>query len=80
MLNLLIRIKPATVPSANPFKNGYLHQIGQIHLSHTIGGANGSATVVMFVNCCAGGGRYFLYYSYHRNPTGWEFFVPATTL
>jgi hypothetical protein len=36
--------------------------------------------VVMFVDCCVGGGRYFLYYSYNRNPTGWEFFVPAGTL
>jgi hypothetical protein len=36
--------------------------------------------VVMFVDCCVGGGRYFLYYSYCRNPTGWEFFVPAGTL
>jgi hypothetical protein len=24
----------------------------------------------MFVDCCVGGGRYFLYYSYRRNPTG----------
>jgi hypothetical protein len=36
--------------------------------------------VVMFVDCCVGGGRYFLYYSYRRNPTGREFFVPAGTL
>jgi hypothetical protein len=36
--------------------------------------------VVMFVDCCVGGGRYFLYYSYSKNPTGWEFFVPARTL
>ncbi len=25
---------------------------------------------MMFVDCCVGGGRYFLYYSYRRNPTG----------
>ncbi len=36
--------------------------------------------VVMFVNCYVGGGQYFPYYSYHRNPTGQEFFVPAGTL
>jgi hypothetical protein len=36
--------------------------------------------VVMFVDCCVGGGRYFPYYSYHRNPMGKEFFVPAGTL
>jgi hypothetical protein len=24
--------------------------------------------------------RYFRYYSYSRNPTGWEFFDPARTL
>jgi hypothetical protein len=34
----------------------------------------------MFVDCCVGGGRYFQYYSYRRNPTGWELFVPAGTL
>jgi hypothetical protein len=32
------------------------------------------------VDCCVGGGRYFPYYSYHRNPTGQEFFIPAGTL
>jgi hypothetical protein len=36
--------------------------------------------VVMFVDCCVGGGWYFLYYSYRRNPTGKEFFVPVGTL
>ncbi len=34
----------------------------------------------MLVDCCVGGGWYFLYYSYRRNPTGQEFFVPAGTL
>jgi hypothetical protein len=36
--------------------------------------------VVMFGDCCVGGGRYFPYYSYQRNPTGQEFFDPARTL
>jgi hypothetical protein len=36
--------------------------------------------VVMFVDCCVGDGRYFPYNSYHRNPMGREFFVPAGTL
>ena len=69
-----------TAPSANPFRRGYLRRIGQIHQSHNIGGANGSAMVVMFVDCYVGGGRYFLYNSYLRNPTGQEFSVPAVTL
>jgi hypothetical protein len=69
-----------TAPLANPFGKGYMHRIGWIHQSHAIGGANSSTMVVMFVDCCVGGGRYFLYCSYCRNPTGWEFFVPAGTL
>jgi hypothetical protein len=36
--------------------------------------------VVLFVDCCVGGGGYTAYYSYHRNPMGREFFVPAGTL
>jgi hypothetical protein len=36
--------------------------------------------VVVFVDCCVGGGRYIPYYSFRRNPTGREFFVPAGTL
>ncbi len=36
--------------------------------------------VVMFVDYCVDGGPYIQYYSYHRNPTGREFFVPAGTL
>jgi hypothetical protein len=36
--------------------------------------------VVMFVDCCVGGGWYFLYYSYRKNLTGKVFFVPAGTL
>jgi hypothetical protein len=59
---------------------GIASQVWQIHQSHAIGGANGSAMVVMFVDCCVGGGQYFLYYSYCRNPTVWEFFVPIITL
>jgi hypothetical protein len=62
------------------FGRGYLRQIGRIHRSHAIGGANDSAMVVMFVNCCVSGGWYFLYYSYRRNPMGREFFIPAGTL
>jgi hypothetical protein len=69
-----------TAPLANPFRRSYLHWIEQIHQSHALGGANGSAMVVMFVDCCVGGGRYFLYYFYCRNPAGWEIFVPAGTL
>ena len=33
----------------------------------------------MWVSCVRGR-RYFPYYSYRRNPTGREFFVPARTL
>ncbi len=68
------------MPLANPFGRGYLRRIGRIHRSHAIGGANGSAMVVMFVDCCVGGGWYFPYYSYRRNPMGREFFIPAGTL
>ncbi len=32
------------------------------------------------MDCCVGGGRYYLYYSYCRNPMRKEFFVPAGTL
>jgi hypothetical protein len=73
-------LMPAYAPLANPFGRGYLHQIGQIHQSHATGGANGSTMVVMFVDCCVGGGQNFPYYSYHRNPMGREFFIPAGTL
>jgi hypothetical protein len=77
MLDLSIHIKPRV--SANPFRRGYLRWIERIHQSHAIGRANGSAMVVKFVDCCVGGGQYFLYYSYHRNPTGKDFFVPTGT-
>jgi len=36
--------------------------------------------VVMFVDCCVCVVEYFWYYSYSRNPTGREFFIPAGTL
>jgi hypothetical protein len=68
------------VPSLNPFGRGYLHRIGLIHQSHAVGGANGSTMVVMFGDCCVGGGQYFPYYSYRWNPMGREFFIPAGTL
>jgi hypothetical protein len=74
------KLNPAYAPLANPFRRGCLRWIGRIHQSHAIGGANGSTMVVMFVDCCVGGGRYFPYYSYHRNFMGQEFFIPAGTL
>ncbi len=61
----------AKAPLLNPFGRGYQRRIGRIHQSHAVGGVNGSTMVVMFVDCCVGGGRYFPYYSYRRNPTGW---------
>ncbi len=73
-------LNPAYAPLANPFGRGYLRRIGRIHWSHAIGGVNGSTIVVMFVDCCVGGGQYFPYYSYRRNPMGRDFFVPAGTL
>ena len=68
------------MPSANPFGRGYPRRIGRIQSYHAVGGANGATMVVMFVGSCVGGRRYFLYYSYSRNSTGREFFVPAGTL
>jgi hypothetical protein len=79
-LNLLICIKVCNSSLVNPFGRGYLHWIRRIYQSHAIGGENCSAMVVMFVDCCVDGEWYFLYYSYHRNPKGWEFFVPTRTL
>ncbi len=73
-------LNPGKALLLNPFGRGYLHWIGRIHQSHAVGGANGSIIVVMSVDYCVGGGRYFSYYSYRRNPTGKEFFVPAGTL
>jgi hypothetical protein len=76
----LLTLNPGKALLPNPFQRGYHHQIERIHRSQVVGGANGSARVVIFVDCCVGGERYFLYYSYCRNPTGREFFVPAGTL
>jgi len=70
-------LNPAYAPSANPFGRGYPNRIGRIQSYHTVGGANGTTMVVMFVGSCVGGWRYFPYYSYCRDPTGREFFVPA---
>ncbi len=74
------KLNPAQTPLADPFERGCLRQIRRIHQSHSVGGANGSTMVVMFVDCCVGGGRYIPYYSYHRNPTGREFFVSTGIL
>ena len=76
----MINTKPRQTPLPNPFRRGYPPQIGRIHRSHTVGGANGTTMVVMFVDCCVCGLRYFRYYSYSRNPTGREFFDRARTL
>ena len=51
--------------------------IGHIHRCHDVGGANGTTMVVMFVGLLWWGRRTFPYYSYCRNPTGQDFFVPA---
>jgi hypothetical protein len=50
-------LNPGKALLKNPFQRGYLHWIGRIYQSHAVGGANGSTMVVMFVNCCVGGGR-----------------------
>jgi hypothetical protein len=67
---------PINITLVSTSDGGYHHQIGRIHRSHVVGGEHGSAMVVMFVDCCVGGGWYFLYYSYHGNPTGREFLFP----
>jgi hypothetical protein len=77
---IIFTLNPGKVLLNNSFQRSYLRQIGRIYQSHAVGGANSSTMVVMFMDCCVGGGRYFPYYSYCRNPTGWEFFVPAGTL
>ena len=64
----------------NPFQRGGLRSIGRIQRYHTVGGANGTTMVVMFVGQLCSGRRYFPYYSYSRNPTGREYFVPVRTL
>jgi hypothetical protein len=50
-------LNPGKVLLNNPFQRGYLHRIGRIYQSHAVGGANGFTMVVMFVNCCVGGGQ-----------------------
>ena len=67
------------MPSPDPFGRGYPCLIGSIHRYHTVGGANGTTMVVMFVGLLWWGWRASLYYSYHRNSTGREFFVPTRT-
>ncbi len=79
MLNLSICIKPCVSALGQPLWKR-LPASDWVDPSHTIGEANGSAMVVMFVDCCVGGGRYFLYYFYCRKPMGKEFFIPAGTL
>ena len=80
-LFLTINTKPTqSALGRNPFRRAYLHRIGRIRRSHTVGGASGSTMVVMFVGSCVGGQWYFLCYSYRRNPMGWEFFVSSRNL
>ena len=64
----------------DPFGRGYPCPIRSIHRYHAIGRANGTTIVVMFVGLLCWGWRASPYYSYCRNPTGREFFVPAWTL
>jgi hypothetical protein len=64
----------------NPFRRGYPRPIGCIQRYHTVGGANGTTMVVMFVGGLCRWSTEFPYYSYPRKPTGREFFVPARTL
>ena len=66
--------------SPNPFRRDCQRQIGRVQRYHTIGGANGTTMVVMFVGQLCSGRQYFPYYSYCRNPKGREFFVPTRTL
>ena len=54
--------------------------IGSIHRCHAVGGANSTTMVVMFVGLLWWGQRTLPNYSYCRNPTGREFFVPTRTL
>jgi hypothetical protein len=64
----------------NPFGRGYLCLIRSIHRYHAVGGANGTTIVMMFVGLLCWGRRAFMYYSYCRNPIGWEFFVATRPL
>ena len=75
---LTINTKPSKVPPADPFGRDYLHQIGR-SINPMPTGTKGSTMVATFVGELCWGRRYFQYYSYHRNPTGREFFVPTGT-
>ena len=76
----MINTKPRQTPLPNPFRRGYPPQIGRIHRSHTVGGANGTTMVVMFVDCCVCGLWYFSYYSYCRILQGGRFLFPPEPL
>jgi hypothetical protein len=73
-------LNPGKALLPNPYQRGYHCQIRQIHRSQVVGGAKGSAMVVMFVDYCVGGGQYIQYYYYRKNPMGHEFIVPARTI
>ena len=73
-------LNQAEVFLPNPFQRGCSRSIGRIQSYQAVGGANGTTMVVMFVGLLCSGRQYFLYYSYRRNPTGLEIFVPAQIL
>jgi hypothetical protein len=50
-----LKLNPGKALLPSPFQRGYHHQIEWIHRYHIVGGANGSAMVVMFVDCCVSG-------------------------
>ncbi len=66
-------------PRPTPWEEVTPRRIGRIQSYHAVGGANGNTMVVMFVSWLCSGRQYILYYSYCRNPTGGEFFVPTRT-
>ena len=63
----------------NPFGRGYPCPIRRFHIYHAVGGADGTTIVMMLVGLLCWGQRAFTYYSYCRNPIGWEFFVATRT-
>ena len=65
----MINTKPSLSVLARPLGRGYLDPIGRIHRNHTVGGANGSIMVGMFVCLCLTS----------KKPSEREFFVPART-
>jgi hypothetical protein len=67
-------------PHPTPLEEVTRVLIGCIHRSHTVGGANDTTMMVMFVGLLCWGLRYFLYYSYRKNLMAQEFFVPAKSL